>query len=131
MAEIHDQEVQMDSSNGSAPAGTHFPTAQEMHDWYMGDDARTLPDVAEHFQVSKSTVARRFELAEMPCKPRGGSRRTGSSPTAPPEMKVPYPETPIDGIAAAIVALERERDAAVVRGLRCENAIETLRELAA
>lgn len=131
MAEIHDQEVQMDSSNGSTPTGTHFPTAQEMHDWYMDDDTRTIAHVADHFQVSKSTVARRFELAEMSCKPRGGVRRTESSPTASPEIKVPYPETPIDGIAATVVALERELLALNLRRSKVEGAIEVLRELAA
>lgn len=137
----------MDSSNGSTPTRA-FPTAEQMHEWYMDGADRTMAQVAEHFRLSVATVKRRFEDHELACKPRGGSRaravpQTGSGapgfggplpepePTAPEEIQATVPETPIQGIAAAIVALERERDAAVVRGLRCEAAIDTLRELAA
>lgn len=127
----HDQEVDVHTShNGAEPTTEPFgPTAQDIHAWYMEDDARTISDVCEHFSLSSYKVRQQFEAAGLSCKPRGGSR-----PTPEPqllEIPTPVPETPIEGIAAAIVALERERDAAAARGLRCEAAIETLLELAA
>jgi AraC-like DNA-binding protein len=115
------QEVQMESTtNGSALV---------MHDWYMADDARTMADVARQFGLSVATTKRRFEDAELPCKPRGGRRTLAVTPTVEVEAKVA--ETPIAEIAPAVVALERELLALNLRRSKVEGAIEVLRELAA
>lgn len=117
----------MDSTtNGQAPGSTQ---AQVMHDWYMAEDGRTMADVARRFGLSVASTKRRFADAELACKPRGGRRAVTVAPTvAAPEVEC---KAPVDGIAAAVVALERERMAVRLRESKLTDAIDALRGLAA
>jgi len=111
-------EVPMDS--------TTLPT-QEMHDWYLAEDGRTMTDVSREWGVSVSQAHRRFDALGLPKKPRGGTRRE--------EAKVPVAETPAGvqavELAGAVVALERELMAVRLRASKLEDAIAVLRDLAA
>jgi hypothetical protein len=132
------EEVAVNAPNGQEP------DVQAMHDWYMGEPHRTLADTGEAFGISGNVVKNRFVEADLPRKPRGGSR-----PPAHEDARV----QPTDGqgeveeivdavadeqaeaelapaLAGTIVVLERERDRLATRLEKIEQAIATVRELA-